>query len=190
MPRKPNPTTHEGRVLTAAIDSKGVGGKARVAEAMSVTPGMVSQWASGHRPVPWDRAEELASEIDLSPEEISAEFRRIAEHFRQSQLERLTGDIILASYRDAITKFEKATGLGARSFKPMSEPEHAELLALAVIARMTAPPADSEITVEVEVGHGAKRANRKGSGAAGEHRQEKAGGEGGAKAGQRKERAA
>lgn len=91
-----------------------------------------------------------------------------------SQLERLTGDIILSAYREAVAKFE-ALGLHATSFKPLSDPDHADLLALSIIGQATAHETGGTDHVQAEVGRGATRANRKGSGAAGQDRQEEAG---------------
>lgn len=189
MPKPANPTTIEAARINEAIEALGVGGKARVAEALELTPGAVSQFASGHRPVPWGRAEALAREIGLTAYEISAEYRRIADHFSASQLARLTPEIILAAYREAAIKYEAATGLQRTSFQPMSDAGDAELLVLALVAHLTAEPSGS-IEVEAEVGRGARRKDRKGSRVAGENRQAEAGEESGPEVGQRKKRAA
>lgn len=85
MPRPPNPTTPEAAAITEALEAKGVGSRARVADALELTPGAVSQYASGNRPVPWDRAEALALELGRPATLISAEYRRIVERFPSSQ---------------------------------------------------------------------------------------------------------
>lgn len=107
----------------------------------------------------------------------------------QSHSARLSGEIILSAYREAVMKYE-SIGLSATSFKPLTDPDHAELFALAVIAQMTQPETDSGIQVEVEVGRGAAGKDRKGSGSAGKNRAAETGRESGASAGKRKERAA
>lgn len=53
--------------------------QAAVAEAAGVTPGFVSQWATGKRPVPADKAVALARSIGTSPELVSEAFLRIAD---------------------------------------------------------------------------------------------------------------
>lgn len=94
-----------------------------------------------------------------------------------SQLERLTADTILSAYREAAIKFG-ATGMPVTSFKPQSDPEHAGLLALSIIAQLTASPSDSQTQVDVEVGRGAARTDRKRSGTVGEDRAQEVGGKG------------
>lgn len=97
MPRPANPTTPEAKLLTDALKAKGKGAQADVAIALELTPGAISQYASGNRPVPWDRAEALAKEVGLSASAISTEYRRALAHFLASQIERLTADTVIAS---------------------------------------------------------------------------------------------
>ncbi|WCF27743.1 XRE family transcriptional regulator [Xylella fastidiosa] len=82
MPRLPNPKTKEGRVITEGISNSDYT-QAKLAEELDVTPGFVSQFATGHRPVPWNKAEELAIRIRRKPEEISEEYRKIKTHFEK-----------------------------------------------------------------------------------------------------------
>ncbi|QPB72674.1 hypothetical protein XFHB_13510 [Xylella fastidiosa] len=82
MARPPNPKTKEGRVITEGIRNSDYT-QAKLAEELNVTPGFVSQFATGHRPVPWNKAEELAARIRRKPEEISEEYRKIKAHFEK-----------------------------------------------------------------------------------------------------------
>lgn len=84
MPRPPNPQTREARILTDAIARSEIT-KAVLAEALEVTPGFVSQFASGHRPVPWQKAEPLAALLGLDPADISVEYRQLLEHFGKNR---------------------------------------------------------------------------------------------------------
>jgi hypothetical protein len=74
---------------------------------MDVTPGFISQFASGHRPVPWDKAELLSALLSTSPESVSAEYARLQAHFSTSQAQRLDEAIV----RTAIGIAKKANGL-------------------------------------------------------------------------------
>ncbi len=87
MPRPANPKTPEGAALTQAIPASGFT-QAQLAEKLDVTPGFISQFASGHRPVPWDKAATLAPLLGLQPNEISADYRRMQDHFGASQPQR------------------------------------------------------------------------------------------------------
>ena len=127
MPRPANPQTPEGRALTAAIAASGHT-QAQLAEKLDVSPGFISQFASGHRPVPWDKAELLAPLLGLDAGKISAEYRRISEHFGASQHSRLTKETILDAVRLATAS---VTGAGMTSFE-IETPEDAELLLLAI----------------------------------------------------------
>lgn len=126
MPKLPNPQTPEAETLTKALLTAGTG-KAAVADALDVSPGLISQYASGHRPVPWDRAKAIATLVGVSPESISAEYRRIVKSFGQSQAQRPTAETILAAVRLASGA---ATGVGLGSFEIETEAD-AELFALA-----------------------------------------------------------
>lgn len=76
MPRPPNPKTPEARALLKAIDAAGIT-KAAVADHLGVSPSMVSQWVSGHRPVSAAQAGPLARLVHVSPDLISADYRRV-----------------------------------------------------------------------------------------------------------------
>lgn len=106
MPRPANPKTPEGAAITTAITACGVT-QAYLADQMDVTPGFISQFASGHRPIPWDKAELLAALLNTAPEQISVEYARLKEHFATSQAQRLDEAIV----RTAIGIAKKATGL-------------------------------------------------------------------------------
>jgi len=64
--------------LAAAFNSSGLT-KAAVAKHMGVSDGMVSQWVSGHRPVPPDKAPRLGKLLDIDPVKISAKYAQISE---------------------------------------------------------------------------------------------------------------
>lgn len=86
MPRPANPTTPEARVLTEALAARPEVTQAALADAINVSPGFISQFASGHRPVPWNKAERIAELVGVSPASISADYRVVSGHFRASQL--------------------------------------------------------------------------------------------------------
>jgi DNA-binding transcriptional regulator YdaS (Cro superfamily) len=71
------PSTPEGRAITAAIES-GEHVKAVIAEQMGVSPGLVSQWASGKTKVTAKQAPKLAKMLGVEPQTISKEFREFA----------------------------------------------------------------------------------------------------------------
>lgn len=73
----PRPTA-ESRRIAAAIDKSEMS-KAALADAVGVTPSAVSQWASGHRPVPADKAPKLARLLGMDPSDVSAAFRQVSE---------------------------------------------------------------------------------------------------------------
>ena len=74
-PASPIPTP-ESRAIAAAIERASIS-RAAIAERMDVSPGMVSQWASGRRPVAADRAPKLAAILGLDPKQISADYRDV-----------------------------------------------------------------------------------------------------------------
>lgn len=106
MPRPANPKTAEGLAITEAVAQAGLT-QAAVAELLDVTPGFISQFASGHRPVPWDKAERLADVLRVEPRQISAEYARLMDHFGSSQVTRLDEAIVMS----AIGVARKALGL-------------------------------------------------------------------------------
>lgn len=78
MPKSPAPTPPEARILATAIDSCRMT-KAAIADQIGVSPSMVSQWVSGHRPVPADKASPLAKLIGADPTTISRAFREVSD---------------------------------------------------------------------------------------------------------------
>lgn len=72
------PSTPEAAALSDGIRSASIT-KAAIADHMDVSPGMVSQWCSGHRPVPADKATRLAKLLGLDPRQISAAFRGVSD---------------------------------------------------------------------------------------------------------------
>lgn len=68
-----NGPSKEALALSAAMNALGLK-KTVVAEQMGVTPGLVSQWASGHRPVPPEKAVKLAELVGIEPGRISARY--------------------------------------------------------------------------------------------------------------------
>lgn len=74
MSKNPPPTpTRESLALAAAISRSGLT-KAAISVHMDVSPGMVSQWATGGRPVPAEKAQRLGDFLDVEPAKISAKF--------------------------------------------------------------------------------------------------------------------
>nr|AEC46810.1 hypothetical protein [Xanthomonas vesicatoria] len=108
MPRPANPKTPEGQAITDAIQ-RSEQSQARLADALDVSAGFISQFASGHRPVPWDKAEPLAALIGLRPDLISSEYRRLQNHFSRSHPQRLDAEIIIA----AVAYAKRVAGLMA-----------------------------------------------------------------------------
>lgn len=75
MSRAPEkPRTPEAEAFSAALRFSGLT-KAAVAEMVGVTPGAVSQWALGRRPIPAERAVTLARAVGADPMAISASYR-------------------------------------------------------------------------------------------------------------------
>lgn len=82
-PEKPRPSA-QSLALTAAINASRIT-KAAIAEQVGVSAGMVSQWASGHRPVPAGKARKLAEVLGVKdPKRISAAFAEVAENERSN----------------------------------------------------------------------------------------------------------
>lgn len=76
-----------------------------LAEKLNLSPGNVSQWASGHRPIPWDKAEFVAANIGCTPDAISEAYRAIKARFGQTSA---NDDREWSS----IIGFKQAAGLG------------------------------------------------------------------------------
>lgn len=64
MAKKTPKPTKESRILEAAINGSGMT-KEAIAAVIGVSPGMVSQWSSGYRPVAPERAAALARAVGL-----------------------------------------------------------------------------------------------------------------------------
>ncbi|WP_430544464.1 helix-turn-helix domain-containing protein [Stenotrophomonas maltophilia] len=109
MPRPSNPKTAEGRSIADAIARTGLT-QAAVAERLDVTPSFISQFSTGMRPVPWDKAEALADVLGLQPQEISVEYARLMERFGTSQVARLNADIVTSAIAVARKALDLATG--------------------------------------------------------------------------------
>lgn len=109
MPRPANPKTVEGRAIAEAIARSGLT-QAAVAERLDVTPGFISQFATGVRPVPWDKADALADVLAVQPQEISAEYARLMERFGTSQVARLDAAIVESAIAVARKALDLATG--------------------------------------------------------------------------------
>jgi predicted transcriptional regulator len=81
---KPTQPTKESRALAAAIAESGLT-KAAIAEQLDVSPGMVSQWASGHRPVSFGQALGLSAILRIAdPASISAAFAELQDQLEAS----------------------------------------------------------------------------------------------------------
>jgi DNA-binding transcriptional regulator YdaS (Cro superfamily) len=80
-------TTVESRRVKDAISASELS-KAAIADVLGVSPSLVSQWASGHRPVPADKAAPLAKLIALSPQEVSAAYRQVQQSQEGNMLAR------------------------------------------------------------------------------------------------------
>lgn len=65
--------SRESLALSAAMASSGLNNVA-VAKHMGVSDGLVSQWVTGRRPVPPDKAIKLGSYVGAAPETISAKY--------------------------------------------------------------------------------------------------------------------
>lgn len=176
MPRPANPQTEEALRLTVAIAKAGAT-KAQLADALDVTPGLVSQYASGHRPVPWDRAEAIASALGISPAEISLEYRRIQDHFGPSHLARLTASTISRAAQLMRQSTRQVVG------KPIdieADPElFAELLRLVIL----------EQTEAMDGERGVRAAGRPRGGASGAAREAETGDAAGFATGRQRKRA-
>ncbi|MDQ7996094.1 MAG: helix-turn-helix transcriptional regulator [Luteibacter sp.] len=66
----------EALTLAAAMNARRLS-KVFVADQLGVTPAAVSQWASGHRPVPPEKAVKLADVVGTEPHLISARYAEL-----------------------------------------------------------------------------------------------------------------
>lgn len=144
MPKPPKPKTEEAAVLASAFKASGAPKMGHVADELGVTPGQISQWVSGHRPVPWDKAAKLADLLGISPEQISIAYRAAAEHF-QKDTRHAVADQSPASYA-TWQAYEKAAPETRTAIDllllPMSERERLDdvtRLAIATLEKTVAP---------------------------------------------------
>ena len=107
MPRPQNPKTREGEAIAQAIASSPYT-QAELAEILDVSPGFISQCASGHRPMPWEKAMAMAQLIGVEPEKISQEYRKIKDHFTITHHE----DNLINSEMIEVISYEHSAGLG------------------------------------------------------------------------------
>lgn len=98
------------------------------AEAIGVSPGLVSQWATNRGAVPAERAMEVAALLHVEPDAISPSWKALKSQFLASQPQRLDAAIILAAVRLASGA---VTGVGLSHFDIETE-DDAELFALAI----------------------------------------------------------
>lgn len=96
MPRPANPTTPEAAAISKALKALDLK-QAALAEELDVSPGFISQFVNGNRKVPWDKAIQLGPLLGLLPEDVSAEYRRIKDHFGVSATGRMTADVVTAA---------------------------------------------------------------------------------------------
>lgn len=68
--------TKESLAFTAALRSSGLT-SAAVASHMDVTPGLVSQWKTGRRPIAIEHAGKLAKMIGVDPSKICAQYAQL-----------------------------------------------------------------------------------------------------------------
>lgn len=97
----PTPT-RESRALAAAISDSGMT-KAAIAEQIGVSPGLVSQWASGYRPIAPEHAPALGTLLRIDPASISNGFAKIVQ----------TGAVVAIG--------GKSTPVGATSQQPVED---------------------------------------------------------------------
>ena len=76
MPRKPAAPTQQSRALVAAMKARNLG-NVDIANAAGVTPGAVSHWVTGHRPVPPEKAQAVSDLLGIKAETISPRFAAI-----------------------------------------------------------------------------------------------------------------
>lgn len=98
------------------------------AEAIGVSPGLVSQWATNRGAVPAERALEVATLLHVAPEAVSPSWKALKAQFLASQPQRLDAAIILAAVRLASGA---VTGVGLSHFDIETHGD-AELFALAI----------------------------------------------------------
>ena len=108
MPKSPPTPTRYSLALTSAIKAAGLT-KAAIASHMDVTPATVSQWATGWRPVPAEKAKRLGDYLEVDPAKISAKF---AQHWdtsgnvvplrQASSEEKLRPDLVIARLENDI----------------------------------------------------------------------------------------
>lgn len=147
---------------------------------LNKSPNQVNQWFGK------GAARSIGSDAAREVEEILGRPRGWLDN-DQSQPARLSGSIILAAYREAVAKFEHATGLNETSFQPFKDEDDAALLASCIEGQLSA---DGGITGQWVNKNGSAGSNRVGSGIAGKDRAPEAGGESAPARRQRKKSAA
>lgn len=174
-------TIEEIRLANLTTMRSGFPSERQFAIKLNKAPNQVNQWFGK------GAARAIQSESAREVEAIMGKPRGWLDN-DHSQLERLDASTILSAYREAVTKYE-ATGLSAKTFKPLEDPDHAGLLALAIAAQVSGDASDGSTQADVEVGRGSTRKNRAGSGTAGKDRPAEDGREAGAKTGRHRKSA-
>lgn len=77
--------TAESERIAAAIRASGMKASA-VATAVGVAPSVLSQWSSGNRPVPADKAVPLSQALGVSPSDVSSQYRDVEQTQRAAGL--------------------------------------------------------------------------------------------------------
>lgn len=113
MPKPANPRTPEARLIAAALRESGVT-QAELAAHLELSPGAISQFATGSRPVPLTKARPLATQLGVSPGEISASYREalevLSDLLAPSQSVSITPEIV----QSAIQASKTTLGIPAR----------------------------------------------------------------------------
>lgn len=122
-----------GKAIDEAIQKKGVA-KAAVARHFGIKGPSIYDWINHGRVGKQHLNELVAYFADV----VGPEHWGIPAGSALSQSERLTGEIILAAYQEAIVKYEHGTGLNATSFRPMEDADDAALLASCITAQLSA----------------------------------------------------
>ncbi|UGB46967.1 helix-turn-helix domain-containing protein [Frateuria edaphi] len=76
--KTPTSTPSKEALALAAAMARAQVNNVSVARHMSVSDGMVSQWVTGRRPVPAEKAARLGAYLDVDPRSISAKFNAMA----------------------------------------------------------------------------------------------------------------
>lgn len=150
--------------ISRALKARGKGANVALAELLGVTASNVSQWATGHRPVPPPLAPKVADFLGLEPELVSPGYARIPMRVGEPTGEPYSGHLPPAVQRapDDITALNMALGVLVAT---MVRHRPAEAAAYATALRKAAPRGFREIGLIQEllttldaVGAPAKRA--------------------------------